>query len=308
MAVKRWLFMPLLCVFLLASCASDRMKDEVAENVPLASANAESYQYQETRDLVRFVDEAVDAIHREGEAVFPAFRREGSRWLQGERYVFVWDLEGDRYVYPPDLAHEKGNQAQLKDIDGKPIGRMFIEAAAGPGGKGWVHYRWYKPGDPEPTWKSTYIKRAEAPDGMTYLVGSGVYNMRVEPVFVIHTVEEAAALLQREGREGFDTLRDKSSPFFYYNTYVFVTSPEGVELVNPAFPSLEGRLMIDTRDARGKLLVKNYIEAAQRRGSAWVSYYWPRPGTREPVRKLTYVKRVLVGNEYLIVGSGIYEE
>ncbi len=308
MPAMRWFVLPLLCAFLLGSCANDWKKGEKATDADFVPANAESYQYQETRDLVRFVEEATDAIRREGETVFPAFRREGSRWFQGERYVFVWDMEGNRYVYPPDLPHEKGNMAQLKDIDGKPIGRMFIEAAAGPGGEGWVHYRWYKPGDPEPIWKSTYVVRAEAPDGKTYLVGSGVYNMRVEPAFVTHAVQGAAALLQSEGREAFATLRDKSSPFFFYNTYVFVTSTDGVEWVNPAFPSLEGRSMIDTRDAKGKLLVRDYIYAAKKHGAAWVSYYWPRPGTRDPVRKLTYVEKVRVGNEDVIVGSGIYEE
>lgn len=308
MSLMRWFVLPLLCTFLLASCANDGMKGDKATDATLVSANGEPYQYQETRDLVRFVEEAVDAIRQEGEAVFPDFRRNDSRWFQGERYIFVWDMEGNRYVYPPDPPNEKGNQAQLKDIDGKPIGRMFIEAAAGPTGEGWVHYRWYKPGDPEPTWKSTYVMRVEAPDGMTYLVGSGVYNMRVEPAFVTHAVQEAAALLQREGREAFGTIRDKSSPFFFFNTYVFVTSADGVELVNPAFPLLEGRSIIDTRDAKGKLLVRDYIDAAQKHGEAWVSYYWPRPGTRNPVRKLTYVKKVQVGNEDLIVGAGIYEQ
>lgn len=307
MSVMRWFVLPLLCAFLLGACANDGMKGEKAADEAIVSVNAETYQYQETRDLVHFVEEAVDTIRREGEAVFPAFRREGSRWFQGDRYIFVWDMEGNRYVYPPDLPHEKGNMAQLKDIDGKPIGRMFIEAAAGPDGEGWVHYRWYKPGDPEPTWKSTYVMRAEAPDGKTYLVGSGDYNMRVERAFVIHEVQEAAALLQREGREAFATVRDKASPFFFHNTYVFVTATDGVELVNPAFPSLEGRSMIDTRDAKGKLLVREYIDAAQKYAAAWVSYYWPRPGTRNPVRKLTYVEKVRVGNEELIVGAGIYE-
>ena len=306
--VMRWFVSLLLCVFLLASCTNAGMKEEKAADSAHASAYTGQYQYQETRELVRFVTAATDAIRNEGEAVFPAFRVKDSRWYQGERYVFVWDLQGNRYVYPPDLAHEKGNQAALKDIDGKPIGQMFIDAAAGPSGEGWVHYQWYKPGDPEPSWKSTYVMRAVAPDGKTYLVGSGEYNMRVERAFVIDVVQQAAALLQREGRKAFATLRDKSSPFFFHNTYVFVDTTDGVELVNPAFPALEGRSLIDTRDAKGKLLVRDYIEAAQKHGAAWVSYYWPRPGTRNPVRKLTYVEKVRVGNEDLIVGAGIYEQ
>lgn len=275
---------------------------------PAASHAATSeYEYPETRDLVNFVRAAADAIRTEGEAAFPAFRQQGGKWFQGDRYVFVWDLRGNRYVYPPDPAHEHGNQANLLDIDGKPIGRMIIDAASGPTGEGWVHYQWDRPGSPEPSWKSTYVMGVGSPAGKVYLVGSGAYNMRVERAFVTRVVDQAAALLQREGRAAFATLRDKRSPFFFHDTYVFVTSADGVELVNPAFPSLEGRSVMDVRDAKGKLMAREYIDAAKQHGTAWESYYWPRPGTQEPVRKLTYVRKVRVGNEDLIVGAGIYE-
>ncbi len=51
----------------------------------------------------------------------------------------------------------------------------------------------------------------------------------------------------------------------------------------------------------------DYIEAAEKYGAAWVIDYWPRLGTHNPVCKLTYVRKVRVGNEGLIVGAGIYE-
>jgi signal transduction histidine kinase len=287
--------------------ASDEAPPAVAAKAASGNSGLAAYRYPETRELIRFVEAAAEAIRRQGEAVFPAFRRAGGKWFKGDRYVFVWDLQGNRYVYPPDLAHESGNMADLKDIDGKPIGRMIIDAASGPSGEGWVHYQWYQPGAPEPTWKSTYIMRVDSPSGKRYLVGSGAYNMRVERAFVTDAVNQAAALVQHQGRKAFDTLRDKRSPFFFHDTYVFVTSDKGVELVNPAFPALEGRSLLDTRDAKGKLLVRDYIAAAEKNGQAWVSYYWPRPGSRKPVRKLTYVKQVRLGDETLIVGAGIYE-
>jgi signal transduction histidine kinase len=39
------------------------------------------------------------------------------------------------------------------------------------------------------------------------------------------------------------------------DTYVFVESTDGVELVNAAQPSLEGRNLMDLRDLKGKALV-----------------------------------------------------
>ncbi len=313
--IFRWLTSLIATLFIMASPSiygETRASTQLNTNRPghsddIHQPEAVEYQYPETRELVRFVKAAADAIRREGEMIFPDFRQPDSRWFHGDRYLFVWNLHGNRYVYPPDPANEKGNMAGLKDINGKPIGRMFIDVVSGPSREGWVHYQWYQPNAPEPTWKSTYLIRADAPSGKRYLVGSGEYNLKVERVFVVDAVNRAATLLQQAGKEAFTSLRDKSSPFFFHDTYVFVTSADGIELVNPAFPALEGRSLMDTRDVNGKLLVREYINAAEKQGSAWVSYYWPRPGQREPVRKLTYVKKVSVENEILIVGAGIYE-
>jgi signal transduction histidine kinase len=82
-----------------------------------------------------------------------------------------------------------------------------------------------------------------------------------------------------------------------------------VELVNPAFSSVEGRNILNLRDASGKAMVREYIDLAMRRGSGWTTYLWPRPdGSRTPVPKSTYVRRVVTPEgETLIVGAGLYE-
>lgn len=264
------------------------------------------YAYQETRELVAFTHAAADKVRREGEAAFPAFRQAGGEWFQGDRYVFVWDLDGLRHVYPPDPRREGENVLGLVDLGGKPIGRMFVATAASPAGEGWVHYRWWRPHEPVSTWKSTYVVKAVPPSGKAYLVGSGGYEMRMEKAFVTQAVDGAVALLGTMGRAAFDALRDPRGPFYFYDTYVFVTSDAGVERVNPAFPTIEGQSLIDVRDAQGKYLVRDYLAAAREKGAAWVSYYWPRPGTQEPVQKQTYVRRIQVDGQWLVVGAGMY--
>lgn len=266
-----------------------------------------TYEHEETRDLVAFVHAAADKVRKEGEAAFPEFRKEGGKWFQGNRYVFVWDLQGNRYVYPPDPAGEGQNVIDLVDIGRKPIGRMLVATVSGPAGEGWVHYQWWRPNDPVPLWKSSYAVKAVSPSGKAYLVASGGYEMQMEKDFIVQAVDDAVALLERKGRAAFDMLRDPHGPFYYYDTYVFVTSENGVELVNPAFPALEGNSLIDARDAKGKYLVRDYLSAARQHGAAWVSYFWPRPGTKEPVQKRTYVRRAKVDGQWLVVGSGTYE-
>ena len=65
--------------------------------------------------------------------------------------------------------------------------------------------------------------------------------------------------------------------------------------------------MTDVRDVNGKFLVRDYIDAAMKNGSAWVDYYWYKPGDNTLARKHTYVRKVESGGETYIIGSGFYE-
>jgi signal transduction histidine kinase len=196
----------------------------------------------------------------------------------------------------------------LKDVGGKPIGRMIVEAAQNKKGWGWVHYQWNKPHELEPQWKSTYIVRTTAPSGKEYLVGGGIYQSRMEKVFIIEEVNAAATLLEQEGRTAFAVLRDPTSRYYFHDTYVFVISKDGIELVNPAFPGLEGRNIWDMKDVKGNYLVQELIQQALEYEKGWVTYYWPKPDApQEPVKKLSFVKKVTADGEVMVVGAGMYE-
>ena len=65
--------------------------------------------------------------------------------------------------------------------------------------------------------------------------------MDMDKAFIEDVVNRAAALVEESGTDAFARLRDKTGPFVFMDTYVFVDSEDGVELVNPAQPSLEGK-------------------------------------------------------------------
>jgi signal transduction histidine kinase len=92
------------------------------------------------------------------------------------------------------------------------------------------------------------------------------------------------------------------------DTCVFVQSPDGTELVNAALPVLEGRNLMDLRDAHGQAAIREQIATVMKEGSAWLECYWYHPGDNTLARKLTYARQVQAGQETLIVGSGIYME
>jgi signal transduction histidine kinase len=269
---------------------------------------AEDYQHPETTQLVEFVSDAAALVSQQGETAFALFKNPSSRWRDKGRYVFVLDMAGNRYVYPPDPANERINVFEQADLNGRPLGAIFTRPVTPPRTEGWAHYLWAKPDDAHPMWKTTYLVRTRAPSGTEYIVGSGAPAMRMEKAFIVDMVEDAAAMLQKQGRQGYALLRDRKGDYYFNETYVFVTSFDGREVVNPAFPMLEGRSVINAVDARGKAFVRAYLGALRERDSAWVTYQWPKPGETLPARKEVFVKKVIIDGQPCVVGSGVYTD
>ena len=267
----------------------------------------QAYQYEETRALVAIVNNAASLVHDKGEAAFADFRVEGSRWRQGDNYVFVLDLDGNMLVHA-DPSMEGRNQLELKDVTGKPIIRGLIGAATTVSGKpeGWYHYQWPVPGGLLPRWKSSYVRLADSPSGKRYIVGSGMYNDRMERAFVVDMVTDAVGLIEKNGEAAFPQFYDPTSRFIAKNAYVFVTDPNGVELVNPAFPNLEGRNLLDLKDTEGKMLVREMLDVVQTSSSGWVDYMWPKPGDSVSTQKSTYVSKAKIGTKWVMVACGVY--
>lgn len=257
-------------------------------------------------ELMSLVRDAAEIFEHQGEVAYADFRKKESRWFRDDTYFFVWSLDGLRTFHAPDPSSEGENVANLKDVLGRPIGRMFLEAAATPSGEGWAHYMWPEPGDIFPAWKSSFIKRVTFPSGKQFLIGCGIYNMQMDKTFIEDVVNRASVLIADQGKEAFDRLRDKTGPFIFMNTYVFVEDPNGLELVNAGQPSLEGKSLINEKDLNGKLLVRDYIDAAMKNGSAWVDYYWYKPGENVPAKKHSFVRKVQHDGETYFVGAGIY--
>ena len=259
-------------------------------------------------ELMTLVREGAAVFEKEGEKAYPEFRKKGSKWFSDDTYFFVWTMDGTRIFHAPDPASEGQSVSGIKDVLGRPFGKMFLEVAASSSGEGWVHYVYPEPGNIFPAWKSTFLKRVTFPSGKQHIIGCGIYNMQMDKAFIEDMVNHAAALVADRGKAAFGQLRDKTGPFVFMDTYVFVDTPDGTELVNPGQPSLEGKNLIDLRDVKGKPIVKEEIAAAMKDGSAWVDLYWYKPGNNTPARKQTYVRKVQSGKDTYIVGSGLYVE
>lgn len=288
------------CALLLALALAAALPAAAADHPP---------EHAETRQLMALVSDAAALIAEQGtEAACKQFHQEGSRWFQGDVYVFVNDLEGRSLCHPAKPSLEGKGLLDLRDPHGKPIVESFNREVADDG-EGWVHYLWPPPGGGMNFfWKTSYVRRAATPDGGEVVVGSGLYRMPMERMFVVEQVDDAAELILEKGEEAFAELRDKASGFRFYDSYVFVMdAASGVHLVNAGFPEREGTVMIDYADENGKLVGREMLALLETADAGWVDYVWPRPGERRARQKSAYVRKVaLPDGRMLVVGAGIY--
>ncbi len=67
-----------------------------------------------------------------------------------------------------------------------------------------------------------------------------------------------------------------------------------------AHPSLVGKSLKDLKDKAGKALGAEMYEVAREGKISEVSYMWPRPGSTDPVQKISFVTKI--GDQVCYVG------
>jgi signal transduction histidine kinase len=78
-------------------------------------------------------------------------------------------------------------------------------------------------------------------------------------------------------------------------------------LVHPIKYKMVGNKLIGLKDSNGKRFFVVMSDLVREKGEGWVEYYWPKPGTQESVRKISFVKKCKMANGVeVVVGSGIY--
>jgi cytochrome c len=123
---------------------------------------------------------------------------------------------------------------------------------------------------------------------------------------IIALVDSAAALIESKGKDSFPELK-KDKKWYSGTTYVFVDDMNGLVLVNPPSPELEGKNLLDWKDAKGKTIVREFIQLAKSKGAGWVDYWWPKPGEEKPSKKMSYIKKAkMPTGQTVVVGAGIY--
>jgi len=266
------------------------------------------YVYEDNKQLVALVESAASLIEHKGEAAFKEFGVNNSRWLNDKFYIFVYESTGICAFHPVESDFVGKNLSKLKDIEGRSVIAMICEVGnmPQPDASGWIFYLWEDPWHSNPRWKGSYVRKAIAPDGKIYLVGSGLYNIKTEKIFIQERVDKAAELILAKGKEAaFRELSDRSCPLHILNNYVSVVAENGDVIVDPLFPNLDKkRNIMQYRDSTGSTIIEKIKGSLKDRDSNWVLYIAPRADTSHPARYLRYTRRVIVGKEvFYVTGS-----
>lgn len=110
-------------------------------------------------------------------------------------------------------------------------------------------------------------------------------------------LDKAVAAVKADKSKALGEFSKGEGGFKDRDLYPFCAGPDGNFT---AHPSLVGKSMKDLKDKTGKPLGEEMFKVAKEGKVNEVEYMWPRPGTTEPVQKVSYVTKV--GDQVCAVG------
>jgi methyl-accepting chemotaxis protein len=110
------------------------------------------------------------------------------------------------------------------------------------------------------------------------------------------TLEEADA--KRKALDALKTMR------YLNNEYFWVNDMQPAMVMHPIKPELDGKDLSNNKDPNGKYLFVEFVKTVREQGEGFVFYQWPKPGSTDPVAKVSYVKGFKPWG--WVIGSGLY--
>lgn len=86
--------------------------------------------------------------------------------------------------------------------------------------------------------------------------------------------------------------------------YFFALDDKVMYLVMPVAPDRVGQSAAGLKDQTGTFFVQKMVDVALKNGEGRVDYWYPKPGEKDPLRKVSYVMKVPGWNA--VIGTGVY--
>ena len=103
---------------------------------------------------------------------------------------------------------------------------------------------------------------------------------------------------KQRAKETVRSLRYSDTEYFWINDM------HPTMVMHPISTKLEGQDLSGNKDPTGKFLFVEFVNTVKKSGAGFVNYLWPKPGSTDPVPKVSFVKGFTPWG--WIVGSGVY--
>ncbi len=138
--------------------------------------------------------------------------------------------------------------------------------------------------------------------GLLLISPSAWAEDKAAPVDVYRLVVNAYEVVKILGDDALPAFNNSRGEFVFKDTYVYVLQCPAYMAAHPyAFDKLKGM------DLREKYPFQNTLcDGGKSPYGQWVEYHWPKPGGKDPMRKIAFTIHV-DGTPYTVC-AGIYDE
>jgi len=213
---------------------------------------------------------------------------EKMRWGNDSKgYFWIQDTDGKMVLHPIKPSLNGKYLLDMKDPDGKLFFQEMDDKSK-KDGAGFVDYKWPKPGFDEPVDKISYVKLFKE---WGWIIGGGVYLESTEALLKISALNSIGAIRYGEKNTGY---------FFIYDS-------KGNCILHPAQPQNVGKNFYELKDKKGNFLIQDLINAAKNNtDGGFFKYYYPKPGSDEPLAKQSFAKQLKEWDWN--IGTGVYTD
>lgn len=267
-------------------------------------------------DTENFVDCAARLVLDRGLLALFELMVPGGRWNHGPTYVFMHDLGTLTMAahHDPELVGQ--DRTDLVDPDGVMI-TQEIRRVVQRYGDGYVYYTNVNPSTGELHRKASYVRGIEF-GGRSYSIGSGLYQrsaacQAAPSAHAIHHRNDIMAfvacvrdLIAERGELAFPLLTGHPQ-FRSSGYYAFAFNQQCEDVLYPLDYRADD-FNCDLEDVEGTKIVQELLKAGleTENQQGWTSYRWLNPATDRVETKESFVMKVSLNGEDMVVGAGIY--
>lgn len=267
-------------------------------------------------DTENFVDCAARLVVDKGLLALFELMVPGGRWNHGPTYVFIHELDTLTMVAHSDPELVGKDRTERIDPDGVLI-TQEIRRVVRRYGDGYVYYTYVNPSTGELHRKASYVKGIEL-GGRRYSIGSGLYQRSA----ACQAAPSAPAIRDRDDLVAFvacvhDLVEERGELAFPLLTahpqfrspvhHAFVVNRQCRDVLHPLDYRAD-EINCDLEDAEGtkimQELLKAGLETEDHRG--WAAYPWLNPATDRVETMESFVMKVSLNGEDMVVGAGMY--